>query len=52
MALALMQKAKALLDEVSESDKSFRYSCNASFRESRVASAVHIVETELNEIIR
>ena len=46
-ALAMMQRAQELVNEVAAADREFRYSCNANFRENRIEAAVSILGTEI-----
>ena len=48
-ALEMMRKAEQLMNEVASSDKNFKYSANATFRNNRVSAAILIVESEVKE---
>lgn len=48
-ALALMQQAQELVNEVASKDEAFRYSANANFRSNRISAAVDILESEVKE---
>ena len=47
-ALAMMQRAQELVNEVAAADREFRYSCNANFRENRIEAGVSILKTEMD----
>jgi len=50
-ALEMMKKAEQLLNEVSDNDRSFKYSSNATFRRNRVSAAVEIVGSEVRDFV-
>ena len=45
-AIELVKKAEKLVDEISLSNKKFRYSPNSNFRSNRLIAAISILETE------
>jgi hypothetical protein len=48
-ALALMQEAQRLVNEVSAESSEFRYSANANFRDSRIEAAISVLKTETEQ---
>lgn len=45
-AIELVKKAEKLVDEISLSNKKFRYSPNSNFRSNRLTATISILETE------